>query len=78
MAVFAYTALSKEGQRTSGTLAADSRSAALMQMSRQGLHPVSLAEAKNAVVYAETSGCGKCGQTVGRVSQKAFDRIVHA
>jgi type II secretory pathway component PulF len=47
MSVFAYTALSKDGQRTSGTLTSDSRSAALAEMTRKGLRPVTLEEARD-------------------------------
>ena len=47
MSVFAYTALSKDGQRTSGTLTSDSRAMALAEMSRKGLRPVTLEEARD-------------------------------
>jgi type II secretory pathway component PulF len=47
MSVFAYTALSKDGQRTSGTLTSDSRATALAEMSRKGLRPVTLEEARD-------------------------------
>jgi type II secretory pathway component PulF len=73
MAVFAYTALSKEGRRTSGTMAADSRSAALAQMSRQGLHPVSLAESKNAAAAEKKVAAEVSGAKMGRVSQKSIE-----
>jgi type II secretory pathway component PulF len=42
MSVFAYTALNKEGRLTSGTLASDTRAAAIAEMSRRGLHAVSI------------------------------------
>jgi len=48
MSTFAYTAMGKDGTRTSGTLAADSRAAALQQISNQGLRPVSLDEKRDA------------------------------
>jgi len=48
MSTFAYTALGKDGARTSGTLAADSRAAALQQISSQGLRPVTLDESRDA------------------------------
>jgi type II secretory pathway component PulF len=72
MSVFAYTALSKDGRRTSGTVAAESRAAAISQMSRQGLHPVNIAEAKDAAVAAK-----KAARTTeagpGRVSHRAVE-----
>lgn len=72
MAVFAYTALSREGKRTSGTLTADTRSLAIAQMSKQGLHPVSLNEAKDAAA-AKKAAATVSGGEVGRVSQKAVE-----
>lgn len=47
MSTFAYTAIGRDGKRTSGTLSADNRSAAIAQVTRLGLHPVKLDEAKN-------------------------------
>ena len=44
MSTFAYTALSKDGRKLTGTLSADNRSAAIAQMSRQGIHPIKIAE----------------------------------
>jgi type II secretory pathway component PulF len=75
MSVFAYTALSRDGRRQSGTLTADSRAAAIAQMSKQGLHPVKIDEAKDAAAAAKkaqahaASGPGH----VGKVSQKAIE-----
>lgn len=43
---FTYTAIARDGRKTVGTLSADSRSAAIAQVMRDGLHPVSVAEAK--------------------------------
>src|SRR3954453_948223 len=43
---FTYTAIARDGRKTVGTLTADSRSAAIAQVMRDGLHPVSMAEAK--------------------------------
>jgi type II secretory pathway component PulF len=73
--------LSKDGRRTSGTLSADSRAAAISQMSQQGLHPVSINEAKDAAAAAKKAqaesargggGDGGAGH-VGKVSQKAVE-----
>ena len=71
MSVFAYTALSKDGRRTSGTVSAESRASALAQMSRQGLHPVRIDEATDsaAVKKAKTAAPVK----TGKVSQKAIE-----
>lgn len=44
MAVFAYTALGSDGKQTSGTVPADSRSAAIAAVIGKGLHPVSIQE----------------------------------
>lgn len=44
MAVFAYTALASDGKQTSGTIPAESRSAALAAVMSRGLHPVSIQE----------------------------------
>lgn len=73
MSVFAYTALSKDGKRTSGTLSADSRAAAIAQMSRQGLHPVSINEAKDAAAAAKKAAKSDHGQPVGKVSAKSVE-----
>ena len=75
MAVFAYTALSREGKRTSGTLSADNRSAAISQMSRQGLSPVSLNESKDAATAARKAAKmdGATGGPIGRVPGKAIE-----
>jgi type II secretory pathway component PulF len=48
MSVFAYTAMSKDGRRTSGTLNSDSRASAIAEMTRQGLLPVNIEETKGA------------------------------
>ena len=81
MSEFAYKALGRDGRESSGTLTAESRSAALSQIMDRGLHPVSVEErgangaavngngkahAKGAMGYAE-AGAG------GRVSQRAVE-----
>ncbi len=73
MSVFAYTALSRDGRRTSGTLSADSRAAAIVQMSKQGLHPVQINEAKDAAAAAKAVA-GKTGAPPPpKVSAKAIE-----
>jgi len=53
MSVFAYTALSSDGQRTSGTLTSDSRATALAEMAKKGLRPVSIEEARDLAAAAK-------------------------
>ncbi|CAN5557419.1 type II secretion system F family protein [soil metagenome] len=72
MSVFAYTALSKDGRRTSGTLAAESRAAAISQMGRQGLHPVQISEAKDAAA-AKAVQAAATTQPIGKVSAKVVE-----
>jgi type II secretory pathway component PulF len=77
MSVFSYTALSKDGSKTSGTLTADSRAAAIAQMSRQGLSPVKIDEAKDAAAAAKkaqkAAAAAGAGGPVGKVSAKAVE-----
>src|SRR4051794_10967478 len=47
MSTFAYTAIARDGKRTNGTLTADSRAAAISQVTRLGLHPLKIDEQKN-------------------------------
>ena len=56
MASFAYTAVARDGKRTSGTLAADSRAAAIAQVVEKGLHPVSVDEKGNGNGAANGNG----------------------
>ena len=72
MSVFAYTALSKDGRRTSGTLSAESRAAAISQMGRQGLHPVQISEAKDAAA-AKAVQAKATTQPIGKVSAKVVE-----
>ncbi len=72
MSVFAYEALSKDGRRTSGTVTADSRALAIAQMSRQGLHPVRIDEAKNEAAAKKAKAKAETA-TVGKVSPKAVE-----
>ncbi|HSV13409.1 MAG TPA: type II secretion system F family protein [Tepidisphaeraceae bacterium] len=75
MSVFAYTALSKDGSKTSGTLSAETRAAAIAQMSRQGLSPVRIDEARDAAAAAKKAAAAKAGAggPVGKVSNKAVE-----
>jgi type II secretory pathway component PulF len=76
MSVFAYTALSKDGSKSTGTLMADSRAAAIAQMSKKGLHPVRIDEAKDAVdaaAAAKKAHDAEIGRAAGKVSSKAVE-----
>jgi type II secretory pathway component PulF len=70
MSVFAYTAIARDGRHTTGTLSADSRSAAISQVVSQGLHPVKLDEQKT-----ESAAQAKAQMVPapGKVSQKAVE-----
>src|SRR4051812_12156635 len=72
MSTFAYTAISKDGRRTSGTLAADTRAAAIAQVVRQGLHPVKVDEQRAASAAAARAKAEQAARP-GRVSQKAVE-----
>src|SRR5665213_1870522 len=71
MTTFAYTAIGRDGRQSSGTLAADTRTAAISQVISQGLHPVVINEKKpgkdsaaaRALIVAKP----------GRVPQKAVE-----
>ena len=71
MPAFAYTALAKDGRRTSGTIAAESRSAAIAQVTRQGLSPVKVAEAKSAAAARKT--VARDAPVAGKVPNKAVE-----
>src|SRR5947208_2083499 len=71
MPAFAYTALSRDGQRTTGTLSADSRAAAISQVMQKGLQPVSLDEEKGGKGKRAESALPVAGR--GRVSAKAIE-----
>lgn len=73
MSVFAYTALSKDGRRTSGTVAAESRAAAIAQMGRQGLHPVNITEARDAAAAAKKAARTTAAAGPGHVSHRAVE-----
>jgi type II secretory pathway component PulF len=73
MSVFAYTALSKDGQRTSGTLTSDSRATALAEMARKGLRPVTIEEAKDLAAAAKKAQAKSKGPTPKKVSAKAIE-----
>ncbi|MDB5172418.1 MAG: epsF 2 [Phycisphaerales bacterium] len=67
MSVFAYTAVGRDGRQSTGTLSADSRSAAIAQVVGQGLHPVKVDEQKADAARKQAAPAA----AGGRVSQKA-------
>ncbi len=74
MPAFAYTALAKDGRRTTGTVSADTRSAAIAQMGRQGLSPVKVDEAKDAAAAKRKADAAAArAGSVGRVPGKAVE-----
>jgi type IV pilus assembly protein PilC len=72
MSVFAYTALSSDGQRMSGTLTGESRADAMAQMARKGLRPVTLEEAKDLAAAAKKAQAKK-GTKPRKVPAKAVE-----
>ena len=77
MPAFAYTALAKDGSRKTGTVSADTRSAAILQMTRQGLAPVKVDQAKDAAAAKRkadaSGGAGAAGRVPGKMVE-AFTR----
>src|SRR5438045_102916 len=88
MTTFAYTAIGKDGRKTTGTLAADTRSAAVAQVVRQGLSPITVDEQRSGSNGSNGNGAkaagGRFGFSLtstpaaapikpGRVSQKAVE-----
>jgi type II secretory pathway component PulF len=71
MPAFAYTALSKDGKTTSGKLAAESRAAAIAQMSREGLSPVRLEESADNKRVAQSAQSDE--GPIGKISQKSVE-----
>ena len=72
MTVFSYKAIGADGHKSSGTLAADSRAAAITALSGQGLHPLEVAEDRGGAVR-RTRATGRKGR-VSRRQVEAFTR----
>ncbi len=72
MPVFTYKAISREGEKTSGTVPAPNREAALDQVVEQGLVPVAVAEQRSAA-QVRTGLFGSLGR-VSQTSVEAFNR----
>lgn len=73
MTTFAYTAIGTKGEKTSGTLSADTKAAAIAQVIQKGLHPVSVSE-QNAKAAAKAQAASVAAAAKpGRVSQRAVE-----
>src|SRR3954463_9942085 len=70
---FAYTALSKDGRRTSGTLASDSRASAIAQVVGQGLHPISIEESNGNGAAKVTQLDAGSEPVIGKVPHRAVE-----
>jgi len=66
---FAYTAIGTKGEKTTGTLSADNKAAAVAQVVQKGLHPVSITEQKGKVAQTAATTVAK----PGRVPQRAVE-----
>jgi len=79
MTTFAYTALGRDGKRTNGTLAADSRADALAMVMQKGLHPVKIdedkAKAKSSVLQYAGSETPAQPPRSGRVPPRAVENF---
>ena len=69
---FSYTAISNKGEKSSGTLSADSKAAAIAQVVQRGLHPVSINEQSSAAA-AKAKAVAAMGTKPARVPQKAVE-----
>lgn len=72
MSVFAYTALAKDGRKTSGTLSADTRAALVGMLAKQGLSPIKIEEARDAASAAKKAAAAS-GSTQKKVPAKAVE-----
>ncbi|HEY1922428.1 MAG TPA: type II secretion system F family protein [Tepidisphaeraceae bacterium] len=72
MSVFSYTALSKDGQRTSGMVTSESRADAISQMAKKGLRPLLVEEAKD-LAAAKKSQAAARGERPRKVSAKSVE-----
>ncbi len=71
MPSFTYKAMDPKGQATSGSLSADSRAAAVDQVARRGLYPVSVEERRESSALPATSL-----YRPGRVSQASVEAFI--
>jgi len=76
MPQFKYSARSRSGEKTEGTLEANDRRAAMQQLERQGLVPVTVVEASAAALAAPAGGAEKKGFKIEwRRSKKSRMRL---
>jgi type II secretory pathway component PulF len=73
MSTFAYTAIGRDGRQATGTVAADSRSAAIAQVVRQGMHPVRIDEQANGANAPSKADAAVAAGKLGRVSAKSVE-----
>src|SRR5688572_12067286 len=80
MSTFVYTAIGRDGRPASGTVAADTRGAAIAQVVRQGMHPLRIDEqGKNgaSVAAVKSFAAGKAAST-GSASRRVPAHAVEA
>lgn len=75
MTTFAYTAIGKDGAKTSGKLSAESRASAIAQVVKGGYHPLSISEeaAKGGAARTANGASPAVAAKPGRVPQKAVE-----
>ena len=76
MSVYAYVALGKDGRLSTGSLTADSRAAAVAQIGKQGMHALSIDEARDGELAAKKAAAlraASAGPQRGRVSHRAIE-----
>jgi type II secretory pathway component PulF len=74
MSVYSYVAMSKDGRRSSGTLTAETRAAAVAQIGRQGLHAIRMDEARDEALAAKRAAAAQTATPqTGRISKRAVE-----
>lgn len=73
MATFAYVALDRQGNKTTGTIPADSRSSALDQVMSQGLSPIKVEEKADATKSESSMSLFSGGAASTRVPQSSVE-----
>jgi type II secretory pathway component PulF len=84
MSMFTYTALDAEGRRTTGTVPADNRAAALEVVLGRGLHPLSVeaagsgavVEQRGSLIRGEPGKEGKLSQAVVEASTRELSNLL--
>ena len=74
MTTFAYTAVNRGGSKTSGSIPADSRAAAMDAISAKGLIPVEIKEAKGGAAVVAAKGGAAPPSKVPKKAVEAFTR----